>query len=298
MADLVVPPVHPRRLIFLGTPDVAVPSLRALVEAGFDVALVVSGEDARRGRRASPSPSPVKATATEFGIPVTTRLEDALDVDAELGVVVAFGRIIAVSVLQRLPMVNLHFSKLPRWRGAAPVERAILAGDRETGVCVMGLAPEVDSGDIYRSAKFAIDATTTADSLRRDLAALGAEVLLAALTDGLDDPRPQIGEVTYAHKILQADLELDFQGSADELARVVRVGGAWTWFRGERFKIWGAKAVAGVAGVPGSLGRDLRVATTSGSLVLEVVQPAGKPRVEAKHWVNGARLGREERFGL
>ena len=119
-------PEHPHRLVYLGTPGMAVPPLRALVAAGFDIALVVSRPDKRRGRGSATAPSPVKAAALDLGLPVTSSVDDALTVGADLGVVVAFGRIIAVRVLAELPMVNLHFSLLPRWRGAAPVERALL----------------------------------------------------------------------------------------------------------------------------------------------------------------------------
>ncbi|MDQ4131986.1 MAG: methionyl-tRNA formyltransferase, partial [Actinomycetota bacterium] len=127
------------RLVFLGTPEVAVGPLRALVADGHDVALVVSRPDRKRGRGGALVPSPVKAAALELGLPVTDRVDDVIDVGAELGVLVAYGRLVRPHVLARVPMVNLHFSLLPRWRGAAPVERAILAGDRETGVCLMAL---------------------------------------------------------------------------------------------------------------------------------------------------------------
>ena len=122
---------RPKRLVFLGTPEIAVPPLRALHEAGHDIALVVSRPDRRRGRGGSLSPSPVKEAALELGLPVTDRVDDVIDAGAELGVVVAYGRLIRPHVLAAVPMVNMHFSLLPRWRGAAPVERAILAGDTD-----------------------------------------------------------------------------------------------------------------------------------------------------------------------
>ncbi len=142
---------RPHRLVFLGTPEAAVTPLQALVEAGFEVALVVSRADRRRGRGGGLVPSPVKQAALDLGLPVTERVEDVLaeGIDADLGVVVAFGRLIRPHVLDRLPMVNVHFSLLPRWRGAAPVERAILAGDTETGVCVMQLEEGLDTGPIH-----------------------------------------------------------------------------------------------------------------------------------------------------
>src|SRR5688500_14598522 len=175
------------RLAYLGTPESAVPPLRALVEAGHDIALVVSRADARRGRGAATTPSPVKAAAIELGIPVTDVVDDvlALDPPAELGVVVAFGRIIKPHVLAALPMVNLHFSLLPRWRGAAPVERAILAGDTRTGVDLMDVEEGLDTGGIHREAVLDIGPDETAEELRSRLVAAGTELLVTALAEGL-----------------------------------------------------------------------------------------------------------------
>ena len=141
-------PRHPGRLVFLGTPDASVVPLRALADAGHHIALVVSQPDRRRGRGRQTSPSPVKAAALELGLPVTDDVDDALAVGADLGVVVAFGRLIRPHVLAALPMVNIHFSLLPRWRGAAPVERAILAGDARTGVDLMGVEEGLDTGAV------------------------------------------------------------------------------------------------------------------------------------------------------
>ena len=144
----------------------AVPPLRALVAGGWDVAAVVTRADARRGRGSGLSPSPVKAAAEELGLPVVHRVEEVLDLDADLGVVVAYGALVRRPVLERLPMVNLHFSLLPRWRGAAPVERALLAGDRETGVCLMQLEEGLDTGPVFACRTVAIGARTTAAELR------------------------------------------------------------------------------------------------------------------------------------
>ena len=166
-------PAHPRRLVFLGTPAMAVPPLRALVAAGYDVALVVTRPDKRRGRGSEPAPSPVKAAAVELGLPVTHRVDDALDAGADLGVVVAYGALIKAHVLAELPMVNLHFSLLPRWRGAAPVERALLAGDAETGVCVMQLEEGLDTGPVFACERRPIGPDQTADGLRAELVEAG-----------------------------------------------------------------------------------------------------------------------------
>ena len=219
------------RLVFLGTPEAAAAPLRTLVDAGHDVALVVSRADKRRGRGGGLQPSPVKQAALELGLPVTDSLGDAPGAGAELGVVVAYGRIIPVAVLEELPMVNLHFSMLPRWRGAAPVERAILEGDAETGVCLMAVEAGLDTGGIYAEDTTEIRDDETADELRTRLVALGCRLLEKHLADGLHGlpvPRDQVGTPTYAEKIRPGELELDWERAAVELHRVVRVGRAWT----------------------------------------------------------------------
>lgn len=261
------------RLAFLGTPEAAVPPLRALVEAGHDVALVVSRADARRGRGSAVSPSPVKAAALELGIPVTDRVDDVLVLEppAELGVVVAFGRIIRPHVLHRLPMVNLHFSLLPRWRGAAPVERAILAGDEVTGVCVMAVEEGLDTGGVHRCVEVPIGPEETADELRARLVDAGTRLLVDALAEGLGEPEPQAGEATYADKIDPDELRIDWSRPAEEIHRLIRVGGAWTTHQGRRLKVWRAH-----------LDGD-------GQLVVDEVQPEGKARMPFEAWANGAR---------
>jgi methionyl-tRNA formyltransferase len=291
-------PHLPRRLVYLGTPEAAVPPLRRLHDAGFDIALVVSRADAKRGRGGALLPSPVKAAAIELGIPVTDRVDDALTVGADLGVVVAFGRIIKPHVLDALAMINLHFSLLPRWRGAAPVERAILAGDAETGVCVMAVEEGLDTGGIYRLQRVPIGDDDTLDELRGRLVDIGSDLLIDALTAGLDPAVPQVGEPTYATKIDPAELELDWTQPAMHLHRVVRIGGAFTHFRGARLKVWRAKPIdaGGTALDPGELA-GVRVGTGGGVLELIEVQPEGKGHQDAHAWRNGARLQPGERLG-
>lgn len=291
------PPAHPRRLAFLGTPDVAVPPLRALVAAGFDVALVVSRPDRRRGRGGALSASPVKAAAIELGLPVTDDLDAVLDVDVDLAVVVAYGRIIPVRILERVPMVNLHFSLLPRWRGAAPVERAILAGDVETGVCLMDVDVELDTGAVHAVARTAITDDDTLESLRGRLVALGSQLLVDTLRIGLGDPTPQEGEVTHAAKIEPAELCIDWSSPAIEIDRLVRLGGAWTGFRGERLKVHAATVVdrATDHAEPGKLDGTV-VSCGRGAIELREVQPAGRGRQTAGAWRNGARPALGERF--
>ena len=265
------------RLVYLGTPEMAVPPLEALVAAGHDVALVVTRVDKRRGRGSGTSPSPVKAAAERMGILVSHEVDDVMSVGAELGVVVAFGRIIKPHVLAEVPMVNLHFSLLPRWRGAAPVERALLAGDDVTGVCVMAVEEGLDTGGVYARTEVPIGDHTTADDLRRELAETGTRLLVDTLAEGLGEPEPQVGTPTYAAKIDTAELRIDWSRSVGEIDRLIRLGGAWTTFRGARLKIHAAEVV-------------------DGEIVPTVVQPEGKPRMDADAWRNGARPADGEWF--
>ena len=269
------------RLVYLGTPQMAVPPLEALVEAGHDIALVVTNPDRRRGRGGALSPSPVKAAAERLGIPVSHAVDDVLSAGADrpvdLGVVVAFGRLIRPHVLAELDFVNLHFSLLPRWRGAAPVERALLAGDDVTGVCLMQLEEGLDTGGVYDRVEVPIGPDTTADDLRHELVDVGTRLLVERLAAGLGDPEPQTGEATYADKIDPAELRIDWDAPAEQIHRLIRLGGAWTTFRGARFKIHEANIVDGV-------------------LVPVTVQPEGKPRMDYEAWRNGARPADGEWF--
>jgi methionyl-tRNA formyltransferase len=235
------------RIAYLGTPEMAVPTLRALVSAGHDIALVVSAADKRRGRGGSLMPSPVKAAALELGLPVTDRIDDLLDLNPlpELGVVVAYGRLIKPHVFEAIPMINVHFSLLPRWRGAAPLERAILAGDERTGVCVMDIEEGLDTGGVYRCAEVPIGPDVTADELRAQLVDVGTALILEVLENGLGAPVPQDGEPVYARKIDPSELELDWTRPAVELHRLVRLGGAWTTHNGKRLKVWRTALPAG-----------------------------------------------------
>jgi methionyl-tRNA formyltransferase len=273
-------------------------ALRAIVDAGHDVALVVTRPDKRRGRQEPPRPSPVKAAAQDLGLSVSTRAEDALTVDAELGVVVAYGRIIKNEVLDHLPLVNAHFSLLPRWRGAAPVERAILAGDTVTGVCLMAIDEGLDTGPVYRCEQVAIGPEQTAAELRSELATVAAAMLITALANGLGTPTAQHGTPTYAQKIEPADLFLDWQRPALELQRVVRLGRAWTTWRDRRLLVLGARVTEAPPGdlAPGQLQGDV-VVTGEGGLRLLTVQPEGRAAMAASDWVRGARPRPEEGLG-
>ena len=240
-------------------------------------------------------PSPVKAAALELGIPVSDKVDDALDAGAELGVVVAFGRLIKPHVLEQLPMINVHFSLLPRWRGAAPVERAILAGDTETGVCIMQLEEGLDTGPVYAVERLTIGPEETADELRTRLVVTGTDLLLAMLDDGLGEPVPQQGEPTYASKLDPAEMEIDWTQPTAAVHGVIRLGRAWTTFREKRLKVLRARRAEGSL-EPGALDGVL-VGTGDSAVELIEVQPEGKGAQDAHAWRNGARPEPGERLG-
>jgi len=283
----------------MGTPTLAVPSLIALHQADYEIPLVLSRPDARRSRRGELQPSPVKAAAIDLGLGVADSIDDLAGVDADLAVVVAYGRIIPTSLLERLAMVNTHFSWLPRWRGAAPVERAILAGDTHTGVCLMAVEPELDTGAVYRREDIEIRATDTLESLRARLVEVGTRQLVSALDEGLGEPVAQVGDPVYAAKIRKSELEIDWASDAAQIDRVVRVGGAWTTWRGKRLKVIAGELNSGgqaPQGEPGLLvGAD--VCTGRGWLHLIEVQPEGRSRVAASAWLNGAQPTPTDRLG-
>jgi methionyl-tRNA formyltransferase len=292
------------RLVFLGSPVDAVPPLRALVAAGHDIALVVTRPDRRRGRGAHESASPVKVAAIELGLRVVTpeRAGDAIDdvaaSGATLGVVVAYGQLLRPAFLAALPdgFVNLHFSLLPRWRGAAPVERAVLAGDRETGVCLMQVDEGLDTGGVYGTAHVTIGDDETAGELRARLVEVGTQLLVDRLP-GVPgrEPEPQQGEPTYADKLTVDEFAIDASQPAADLARLVRAGnprpGAWCTVAGRRVKVWRARPIAdappaeGVA--PGTLTKAGELVTGSGRLELVEMQPEGKRAMTGAAFVAG-----------
>jgi methionyl-tRNA formyltransferase len=306
------------RLAFLGTPEVAAVVLRALHGAGHQVALVVTAPDRRRGRGSALVPTAVKQCAAELGLPLSDRIADVLGARIELGVVVAFGSIIRRDVLAEVPMVNLHFSLLPRWRGAAPVERAILAGDERTGVCLMALDEGLDTGPVFARVETQVHAEETAAELRSRLADLGASLLIERLAGGvatLGTAEPQVGGPLYAAKIKRSELQLVWERPAIELGRLVRVGRAWTTFRGKRLIVEGARVVGATpggdrsaAGLPsgelptgelpatGTLLGD-EVVCGEGRLELLEVRPEGRSAQSFDSWQRGARVAVGERLG-
>ena len=282
------------RLAFLGTPEAAVPSLRALVDAGHDVALVITRPDRKRGRGGQLSPSPVKVCAQELGLTVGHRLSDLDDLAVELGVVVAYGRLIPAELLERITMLNVHFSLLPRWRGAAPVERAILAGDEETGVSIMTLDADLDTGPVHLEKRVAIDEKSLS-LLLGELATVGAKALVEVLEtpELLAHPRAQEGDVTYAAKLSKDDFRLAPTTSAAQLLRVIRLGQAFVLVGARRLLIERASAFSGEDVASGSItvqNAQVLLGASDGAIVLEHVRPESAKSMSALAWWAGARF--------
>ncbi len=311
-----LPQGRTEHIVYFGTPEVAVAPLRALVKAGFTVDLVITGGDKRRGRGAQTSPSPVKQAALELGLTVSHNIDDAVTLSTNttadtqsktVGVVVAYGHIIATHVLQVIPMINIHYSLLPRWRGAAPVERALLAGDEMTGVCIMQVVEQLDAGDILVSARTPIASNDTVASLRERLGDLAIPLLVQVLTDGHNSATEQDGDIVIASKISSNDLQIDWSQDAKLADRQVRVGGAFAMLHNKRLKIHSLKictpptrrSTDATTDTSGSLhvadGRVM-VACADGCVELVVVQPEGKSRIAAIDWSLGARLDTNSRF--
>jgi methionyl-tRNA formyltransferase len=292
--------------VFAGSPAAAVPSLRRLLDGPHEVAAVVTREDAPLGRRRVMTATPVAQAAEAAGVAVirANRLgpvtEQLIGVDADLGVIVAYGGLIREPLLSapRLGWINLHFSLLPRWRGAAPVQRALIAGDVETGATVFQLVPELDAGDVFATFRQPIGAHETAGHLLESLAQSGAK-LLADVVDGLAAgtalASPQLGEVTLAPKLGLPDGRLDWTQTAEQVDNRFRgttpEPGAFTEIGGDRLKILDAVIARGVPPLPGgrleSRGGRLLIGTSSDPIHLVTVQPSGKRAMPATDWWRG-----------
>jgi methionyl-tRNA formyltransferase len=296
------------KLVFMGTPDFSVPALGALLAAGHDVRAVYCQPPRPAGRGQSPRPSPVQAFAESRGLPVRhpVSLKGAAEqaefaaLGADAAVVVAYGLILPRAILEapRLGCFNIHASLLPRWRGAAPIHRAILAGDAETGVAVMGMEAGLDTGPVYLERRLPIGPRTTTAELHDALAAAGAALIVEALpgiADGTLKPVAQVAEgITYAKKVEKEEGRIDWSRSAVEIDRQVRAlgqaPGCWFTLGGERIKLLGAEPASG-SGAPGTvLDSDLTVACGDGALRLKRLQRPGKGPVDARAFLNGHRL--------
>lgn len=310
------------RLIFAGTPDAAVPALRALLASRHEVLAVVTRPDAPTGRGRRLTPSPVRVVAEEAGLPVLTprSLRDA-DLQSHLrelapdaAPVVAYGGLVPPAALE-IPThgwVNLHFSSLPRWRGAAPAQRAVLAGDPEAGLTTFRLDEGLDTGDVLLQETTVIGPTETAGELLERLADQGAELLvrtLDALEDGTAHPQPQPSEgASHAAKLTVDEAQIDWTRPAHEVSALIRgmspQPGAWTLLDGARVKVLGVEATQtpdDLTLAPGRLHatkKALFVGTSTGPLALGTIAPAGKRPMRAADWARGAALPPDAGFEM
>jgi methionyl-tRNA formyltransferase len=299
------------RVVFAGSPAAAVPSLRAISATRHRVVSVLTREDSEQGRKRILTPTPVAESAAELGIPVikANRLagratEEISALEPDLGVIVAYGGLVREPLLStpRLGWINLHFSLLPRWRGAAPVQHAIIAGDEITGASVFQLVPELDAGDLYGQLTQRIGANETAGHLLGSLAEAGAELLvrvIETLADGSARAEPQRGDVTLAPKLTLADGRVDWTADVSTVAHRIRgvtpEPGAFTTVDGARLKLLDAVIARDVPPLPpghfAADGRRVLVGTASGPLELLRVQPAGKTAMAAADWWRGRPQG-------
>ncbi len=302
------------RIVFMGTPDFAVVALDALVAAGHGVACAYAQPPRAAGRGQKPRPTPVQARAEALGIAVRTppSLRDAAEqaafaaLEAEVAVVVAYGLILPRAVLDTPAQgcLNIHASLLPRWRGAAPIQRAILAGDRETGVAIMRMEAGLDTGPVLLNAATPIGADETAGGLHDRLAALGAGLVveaLARLRDLVPIPQSGVG-VTYAAKIDKAEAEIDWTMTADQVDRRIRglspSPGAWTLLAGERVKLLGSRIVDAAGAAGAVIATDpLVIACGSGAVAPTVLQRPGRNPAPAAGVLRGFALPPGARAG-
>jgi methionyl-tRNA formyltransferase len=296
------------RIVFFGTPEFAVPSLQALLHGRFSLAGVVTQPDKPQGRsRSELIAPPIKVAAVAAGLPVLQPVRPVGDVFAtslrrlepELGIVVAYGHILRPEVLTVPPrgMINVHASLLPRHRGAAPIQQAILAGDRQTGITIMQMEEGLDSGPILHRVSTPIAPDETAGSLATRLADLGATALIEALSllsGGLARPQPQDHSLaTYAPKVDREIARLIWERDATALVRQIRAfdpaPGAWADHNGGTLKLFSAREAQG-SGEPGTVleaGSRLVIAAGTGAVAVSEVQPAGKSRLPVEAWVRG-----------
>ena len=300
------------KVIFAGTPDFAAHALRAIAAAGFEILLVLTQPDRPKGRGMQLQASPVKQAALELGLaiaqPASLRHEEAQALlraqNADVMVVAAYGLILPQAVLDTPAhgCLNIHASLLPRWRGAAPIQRAIEAGDTETGVCIMQMDAGLDTGAVVSTHHYAIKNTDTATDVHDALAVLGAHAIVADLqqlqqTGGLNaTPQPPAG-ITYAQKLSKEEAKIDWNESALVIERKIRafnpVPGAWVEYQNQPLKIWRAEAVAqsGRAGEVLAISSDgLIVACGEGALNITELQPAGSKRMPVAAFAAGRHI--------
>lgn len=290
------------KVVFMGTPEFSVPVLDGLVAAGHEVACVYCQPPRPAGRGKKERLTPVHARAEALGLPVRHPVSlksieaqtEFAALDADIAVVVAYGLILPQAVLDapRDGCLNIHASLLPRWRGAAPIHRAIMAGDPKTGVCIMQMEAGLDTGPVLLRKEIEITSDDTTGLLHDRLSVLGADAIVAALAQLRDltpEPQPEAG-VTYAQKIDKAEARVDWSKSANEVDRLIRglspFPGAWTKVNGERIKLLGSR-VTSDEGLHGAVLGGFRIACGSGSVQITRAQREGKKPMDVKDFLRG-----------
>ena len=300
------------RIAVAATPEVAIPSLERIQNSDKVLSLILTQPDRRAGRGRQVQETPVAKWARQNGI-VTSKPEAVADIiqaltDIDLLITIGYGVLLPVEVLEKpkLGCINLHFSLLPRWRGAAPVQRAIEAGDSVSGVTVFALDEGMDTGPIYLSKRFALDSDITSDELLIELSELGAEALIEALAmiaDGTPPiAQPAIG-ATRAYKLSKEEGAISWKLPSDVISAKIRAftsePGAWTLFRGGPITITKVEPSEQIL-PPGQLrliDKNLFVGTATSALIVTSLRPAGRSTMDAHSWANGARLEESEYFG-
>lgn len=301
------------RVIFMGTPDFSVPVLEALVDAGHEIAAVYCQPPRPAGRGKKDRPTAVHARAVELGLevrhPVSLKGAEAqaafAELQADVAVVVAYGLILPQAVLDapKRGCLNIHASLLPRWRGAAPIHRAILAGDAQTGICIMQMEAGLDTGPVLLREATEIGAEETTGGLHDRLSAMGARMICTAL-DGLDELEPEVqpeAGVTYAAKIDKAEAAIDWTRSAGEVDRQIRglspFPGAWTMLGGVRVKLLGSRLADGDGTAGVALDYSLRIACGRGAIEVTRAQKAGKAAQSAPEFLRGGPVPKGMQLG-
>lgn len=303
------------KIIFAGTPEFAVPALAALIAAGHEIVLVLTQPDRPAGRGMKLKASPVKELALQHGLPIyqpetlkTPEMQAPVAaVEADVMIVAAYGLILPQAVLDmpRRGCLNIHASLLPRWRGAAPIQRAILAGDAETGVTIMEVVLALDAGAMLKKGVVPITEGDTAQSLHDALAEMGGRLMVETLAelDAIQAQPQNEALVTYAVKLRKDEAPLDWHGNAADLARQVRAFNpfpvAQATFQGEPWRIWMAYAVPDVSGAPGeviNISDGILVGCGAGALRITEVQKPGGKRLQARDFLAGNPLKPGDRF--
>ncbi|GGD65039.1 methionyl-tRNA formyltransferase [Paenibacillus nasutitermitis] len=310
------------RIVFMGTPEFAVPSLEALIGAGHEIVLVVTQPDRHKGRKKTLTPPPVKDAALLHGLPVEQperlRSSDTVarisELKPDLIVTAAYGQILPKAVLDAplLGCINVHGSLLPKYRGGAPIQRAVMNGEGMTGVTIMYMAEGLDTGDMISRVEVPITNEATSGELFEELSIAGASLLmrtLPSLADGSASVVPQNHEeATYAPNLTREDERIDWNRPArclyDQVRGLSPMAGAFTLLNGETFKVWGCKPLPSTvrsASQPGTVmradGSGIEVQAGEGLLLLTAIQPAGKKAMPASEWLKGARLEEGTVFG-